>query len=105
MQNMQQKLIQQSPGGNQQVRFLNETTSSIVYMKCVSLFIQIAFASIQNAEHPEGVMSQQHNQTIMITASQAQPQQPPQTPPIQQVNFYLIKMRKIKLNFQIDASE
>lgn len=41
---------------------------------------------MQNTEHPDGVMTQQHNQTIMITSSQAQGQQPSQTPPIQQVN-------------------
>lgn len=50
---------------------------------------------MQNADHSEGVMGQQHNQTIMITGNQAQPQQPPQTPPIQQVNVrkntYLIE--------------
>lgn len=42
---------------------------------------------MQSAEHPDGVLGQQHNQTIMITGSQAQPQQPSQTPPIQQVIF------------------
>lgn len=43
---------------------------------------------MQNADHSEGVMGQQHNQTIMITGTQSQPQtqQPSQTPPIQQVN-------------------
>lgn len=51
----------------------------------------MTFTNIQNTEHPEGVMAQQHNQTIMITAGQAQGQQPSQTPPIQQVNvlFFL----------------
>lgn len=39
---------------------------------------------MQNADHTEGVMGQQHNQTIMITGTQSQ--QPSQTPPIQQVN-------------------
>lgn len=41
---------------------------------------------MQNTEHQDGVMTQQHNQTIMITSSQAQGQQPSQTAPIQQVN-------------------
>lgn len=44
---------------------------------------------MQGAEHPDGVLGQQqHNQTIMITSSQPQAQQPPQTPPIQQVSCF-----------------
>lgn len=50
---------------------------------------QMLFSNMQNTEHPESVLTQQHNQTIMITGSQAQPvQQPSQTPPIQQVNRF-----------------
>lgn len=50
----------------------------------------MAFSNMQNTEHPEVVMAQQHNQTIMITASQTQGQQPSQTPPIQQVNGFFL---------------
>lgn len=49
---------------------------------------------MQNVEHQE-VMSQQHNQTIMITGNQSQQQQPPQTPPIQQVMTFFGSKRTI----------
>lgn len=60
---------------------------------------------MQGGEHPEGVLSQQHNQTIMITGGQAQQQQPLQTPPIQQVRkklFFVFEIIKlIKIVFEI----
>lgn len=52
----------------------------------VCVFFQISFTNMQNSEHPEGVMAPQHNQTIMITGNQVQPQQTSQTSPMQQVN-------------------
>lgn len=48
---------------------------------------------MQSAEHPEGMLGQQHNQTIMITGTQPQSQQTPQTPPIQQVNFSILSLQ------------
>lgn len=48
---------------------------------------------MQNVDHPEVMGPQQHNQTIMIAGNQGPQQQPPQTPPIQQVRTPLKGLR------------
>lgn len=96
MQNMQQKIIQQSPGGTQQIiqqQVCYERISRRISQLLLSLFIEQMFCNSQVAfqqDSDPSVMGQPHNQTILITGNQTQTQQSARTPPMQQMSQQVI---------------
>lgn len=89
---MQQKIIQQSPGGNQQI-----IQQQVIFTKIENgshlktndsqrwWFFLYVFDQVPFQQESDQVMGQQHNQAILITSNQVPNQPPSQTPPMQQM--------------------